>query len=40
MEVIETPKFNDLEGCPNTFSNIVYVGSGHGSSNPVLECGC
>jgi len=24
MEVIGTPEFNDLEGCPNTFGNIVY----------------
>jgi len=26
MEVIETPPFNDLDGCPNTVGNIVYVG--------------
>lgn len=25
MEVIGTPEFNDLEGCPNTFGNIVYL---------------
>jgi len=25
MEVIGTPEFNDLEGCPNTFYNIVYI---------------
>jgi len=25
MEVIGTPEFNDLEGCPNAFGNIVYV---------------
>jgi len=25
MEVIGTPEFNDLEGCPNTFGNIVYI---------------
>jgi len=35
MEVIET--FNELEGCPNTVSNLVCGYSiGHGSSNPVL----
>jgi len=28
MEVIGTPEFNDLEGCPNTFGNIVYEGEG------------
>jgi len=26
MEVIGTPEFNDLEGCPNIFGNIVYMG--------------
>jgi len=25
MEVIGTPEFNDLEGCPITFGNIVDV---------------
>ena len=25
MEVIGTPEFNDLVGCPNTFGNIVYM---------------
>ncbi|CAI9562176.1 unnamed protein product [Staurois parvus] len=25
MEVFVTPKSNDLERCPNTFDNIVYV---------------
>lgn len=24
MEVIETPEFNDSEGCPKTFGKIVY----------------
>jgi len=39
MEVIET--FNELEGCPNTVSNLVCGYSiGHGSSTPVLECWC
>jgi len=23
--VLETPEFNDLEGCPNTLGNIVYI---------------
>jgi len=25
MEVIGTPEFNDLEGCPNSFGSIVYI---------------
>jgi len=26
MEVIGKPEVNDLEGCPNTFCNIVHMG--------------
>jgi len=25
MEVIGTPEFNDLEGCPTAFGNIQYL---------------
>lgn len=29
MQVIRRPEFNDLEGCPKTFANIVYKTSIH-----------